>query len=64
MMHPFTPNHISITRSNEMIQTETKDLMELSPLESEYALAIVMPSKKNIYGNWKKKMDVWGLSEN
>jgi hypothetical protein len=40
----------------KMIQAHTKELVEaglveLASLDCEYALATVMPSKKNIYGN-------------
>jgi hypothetical protein len=43
-----------------MIQAHTKELVEaglveLASLDCEYALATVMPSKKNIYGNWTEK---------
>jgi hypothetical protein len=31
------------------------DLVELAPADCEYASATVMPSKKDIYGNWTEK---------
>jgi hypothetical protein len=44
----------------KMIQARTKELVEvglveLAPPDSEYASATVMPSKKDIYGNWTEK---------
>jgi hypothetical protein len=44
----------------KMIQARTVELMkaglvELAPPDCEYASATVMPSKKDIYGNWTKK---------
>jgi hypothetical protein len=44
----------------KMIQARTTELVEaglveLAPPDCEYASAIVMPSKKDIYGNWTKK---------
>jgi hypothetical protein len=44
----------------KMIQAHTKELVEarlvdLAPPDCEYASATVMPSKKDIYGNWTKK---------
>jgi hypothetical protein len=44
----------------KMIQARIAELLgvglvELVPLDCEYASAIVMPSKKDIYGNWTKK---------
>jgi hypothetical protein len=43
-----------------MIQARTAELVEaglveLAPLDYEYASATVMPSKKDIYGNWTEK---------
>lgn len=43
-----------------MIQDRTKELLEaelveLAPSDCEYASATVMPSKKDIFGNWTKK---------
>jgi hypothetical protein len=43
-----------------MIQARTVELVEaglveLAPPDCEYALATVMPSKKDIYGNWTEK---------
>jgi hypothetical protein len=44
----------------KMIQTGTMELVEaglveLAPPDCEYASATVMPSKKDIYGNWIEK---------
>jgi hypothetical protein len=44
----------------KMIQACTAELVEaglveLAPPDCEYALAMVMPSKKNIYDNWTEK---------
>jgi hypothetical protein len=44
----------------KMIQARTAELVEaglveLAPPDCEYALATVMPSKKDIYGNWTEK---------
>jgi hypothetical protein len=44
----------------KMIQARTVELVEaglveLAPPDCEYALATVMPSKKDIYGNWTEK---------
>jgi hypothetical protein len=44
----------------KMIQARTKELVEaglveLAPPDCEYALATIIPSKKDIYGNWTKK---------
>jgi hypothetical protein len=44
----------------KMIQARTTELVEaglveLAPPDCEYALATVMPSKKDIYGNWTEK---------
>jgi hypothetical protein len=44
----------------KMIQARTAELVEarlveLAPSDCEYASATVMPSKKDIYGNWTKK---------
>jgi hypothetical protein len=44
----------------KMIQTGTRELVEaglveLAPPDCEYASATVMPSKKDIYGNWIEK---------
>jgi hypothetical protein len=44
----------------KMIQARTRKLVEaglveLAPPDCEYASAMVMPSKKDIYGNWTKK---------
>jgi hypothetical protein len=44
----------------KMIQTRTAELLgarlvELGSSDCEYAFATVMPSKKDIYGNWTKK---------
>jgi hypothetical protein len=44
----------------KMIQAHTTELVEvrlveLVPLDCEYASAMVMPSKKDIYGNWTEK---------
>jgi hypothetical protein len=43
-----------------MIQARTAELVEaglveLAPPDCEYASATVMPSKKDIYGNWTEK---------
>jgi hypothetical protein len=43
-----------------MIQAHTAELVEaglveLAPPDCEYASATVMPSKKDIYGNWTEK---------
>jgi hypothetical protein len=43
-----------------MIQARTKELVEvglveLTPPDCEYASATIMPSKKDIYGNWTEK---------
>ena len=45
---------------HKMIQAHTKELVEvelveLGSLDCKYTLAIVMPSKKDIYGNWTEK---------
>jgi hypothetical protein len=44
----------------KMIQARTAELLvaglvELAPSDCEYASATVMPSKKDIYGNWTEK---------
>jgi hypothetical protein len=44
----------------KMIQARTAGLLgsglvELAPSDCEYASATVMPSKKDIYGNWTEK---------
>jgi hypothetical protein len=44
----------------KMIQARTAELVEaglveLAPLDCEYASATLMPSKKDIYGNWTEK---------
>jgi hypothetical protein len=44
----------------KMIQAHTSELVEarlveLAPPDCEYASVTVMPSKKDIYGNWTKK---------
>jgi hypothetical protein len=44
----------------KMIQARTSELLgaglvELAPSDCEYASATVMPSKKDIYGNWTEK---------
>jgi hypothetical protein len=44
----------------KMIQARTPELVEaglveLAPPDCEYTLATVMPSKKDIYGNWTEK---------
>jgi hypothetical protein len=44
----------------KMIQAHTKELVEaglveLAPPDCEYASIMVMPSKKDIYGNWTEK---------
>jgi hypothetical protein len=44
----------------KMIQARTTELeeaglVELAPTDCEYASAMVMPSKKDIYGNWTEK---------
>ena len=44
----------------KMIQARTKELVEvglveLAPPDCEYASTMVIPSKKNIYGNWTEK---------
>jgi hypothetical protein len=44
----------------KMIQARTKELVEaglveLAPPDCEYASTMVMPSKKDIYGNWTEK---------
>ena len=30
-------------------------------LEEEHAFAIVMPLKNDVFGNWTKQKNVWGL---
>jgi hypothetical protein len=39
-------------RTTELVET---GLVELAPPDYEYASATVMPSKKDIYGNWTEK---------
>jgi hypothetical protein len=55
----------------KMIQARTAELVEarlveLAPPDCEYASATVMPSKKDIYGNWTEKSmcgDYWKINK-
>jgi hypothetical protein len=56
---PYKYNNIK----RKMIQACIRELVEaglveLAPPDCEYASATVMPSKKDIYGNWTEKIDM------
>jgi hypothetical protein len=53
---PYKRNEVE----RKMIQARTAELLgaglvKLAPLDCEYASETVMPSKKDIYGNWTEK---------
>jgi hypothetical protein len=48
----------------ELVDERCKELHEagfIQPSSSDFATAIVMPAKKDSFGLWTEKKDVWGL---